>query len=1579
MAIDDLDLMACDLIKVDVEGLEPEVLEGAAKTIDRLRPVVYAECVLLEPAWECVKLMRAHGYRALLKLTTAYNRRNFRADSEDIFTGAKEAAVLFLPEERRAALPADLDDVEDLFPIASLNDLANRVVETTRLQDMKWAVVAEQEQVQRLREVLAQRYEEASQETDGLKREIGSLASERDELARARDDRIQELQGDLGSALARSTALSTELAARTAERDALQRDLDRANQDIHSLSTSRSLRLTKPLRAIGRAWRRLCRRLRAVPETGPRVAVNQESARRLDGLEDAGDEDDGPGAAVNQALARDPGEVSTVLLQSGLFDADFYLAQCPELSTSGMSPAEHYLAHGWRERRDPHPLFDSSWYLDRYPDVAQAGLNPLLHYLADGGRDGHDPHPFFDSSWYLEQHPDVAQAGVNPLVHYLANGWCEGCDPHPLFNSSWYLDQYPDVAQAGVNPLRHYLTHGVREGRAPNPLFGSSWHIALEVVHGELDQYPDVVPAVVNLLLQYLARAVREGRDPHPLFDSSWYLDQYPDVAQAGVNPLRHYLADGGRDGRDPHPLFDSSWYLEQHPDVAQAGVNPLVHYLAYGWCEGRDPHPLFDSSWYLDQYPDVAQGAVNPLVHYLLHGEREGRDPHPLFSTPFYRERTPDLGDMNPLVHYVLRGAAQGSDPHPLFSIAWYARELSRGAEAVSGLVRAVALTAPGAPPRRRKQPAPRTDPDTVYAFTSICLNYVPKARVLARSLKQHNPEIRFCLLINEPVPEWAIADLDAFDEVAEIGDLEIPDRTRWIFTHTMVELCTGTKGFYMQELLQRPDCRAVFYLDPDIAVFSSIDPLLVELQSASILLTPHQTEPEATLDAIVDNEICSLKHGVFNLGFLGLKPSPEGLRFARWWRDRLESFCVADIPSGLFTDQRWIDLAPAFFQEIAVIRHPGCNVATWNLTHRRVEGDFTCGFTVNGEPLVFYHFSGFDSGAQEIMLNKYGGRMLAVHRLRRWYVAETGRAEDRRLTGYPWAYGFFRNGEPISTEQRRVYRQRPDLQETYLDPFEVSPSDGGYLARFTSEVSGQRSGGVRPEAGAEPSRPNPLIDYLATWRRRGTTPNPYFDPVFYLARNPDVAPTDPLIHYVQARARAQSDPHPEFETAFYRGQVPDLGDDNPLVHYLTRGQALGLRVNACFDPDADARPLRAIEEWSTGGGPVVLMVSHHGGGGTEKHVRDLASLLQERARVLLVTPTLRKTVRLSPLAPTLDVRLEFDPVAQREALVNLLRKLGVCRLHLHHAFGNEHYLAELVTALAVPFDFTAHDYYSLAPSPQLVGADGRFVGEDLWEHADALLRGGIAPCPPATLAAWQAAHEWLLRDAERVIAPSGDVARRLARNVPVSQLVVAAHPERPRAWPSLGRRMAAGDPLHIALLGQLWAHKGVRIVLDFAHLNRGRAEPFRLTLFGEATPDSEDELRRSGVVVTGHYRDEELPELLLADPPDVLWYPAQWPETYCYTLSAGMASGLPLVVPDFGAFPERVAGRPWTWVQPWSLGPEEWLAFFEHIQNTNFIPGVGSTAPGRPPEATADFYPDAYLAPVLTAFSPPAGRGSP
>ena len=126
--------------------------------------------------------------------------------------------------------------------------------------------------------------------------------------------------------------------------------------------------------------------------------------------------------------------------------------------------------------------------------------------------------------------------------------------------------------------------------------------------------------------------------------------------------------------------------------------------------------------------------------------------------------------------------------------------------------------------------------------------------------------------------------------------------------------------------------------YIDPDIAVFNRLDEIDRLLDHHAIILTPHQLEFEDVRSAVLDNEVCSLKHGVFNLGFFAINNSSEGYSFANWFNQRLLEFCYADIPNGLFTDQRWCDLAPAFFQNLCILRDPGCNVASWNLSKRNL-----------------------------------------------------------------------------------------------------------------------------------------------------------------------------------------------------------------------------------------------------------------------------------------------------------------------------------------------------------------------------------------------------------------------------------------------------------------------------------------------------------------------------------------------------------------------------------------------------------------------------------------------------------------
>jgi hypothetical protein len=339
------------------------------------------------------------------------------------------------------------------------------------------------------------------------------------------------------------------------------------------------------------------------------------------------------------------------------------------------------------------------------------------------------------------------------------------------------------------------------------------------------------------------------------------------------------------------------------------------------------------------------------------------------------------------------------------------------------------------------------------LHIFTSAAVNYLPKVRTLCRSLRQHHPEaIIHLILVDEP-PAWLDTGNDPFDDVIPVSRLGIADWCRWSFTHDIVELATAIKPFALLRLLERDDCDRVVYFDPDIVLFSRIDDILAELGDANIALTPHQTVPERTLDAVLDNEVASLKHGIFNLGFIGVANRDEGRRFAQWWSERTYALCRADVANGLFTDQKWLDFAPVFFDGVAIVRSPRHNVATWNLTTRRMTGDLEHGFEVDGEPLGFYHFTGFDSGAHKIMAIKNAMKNASVQALIGWYERQTAVARGDPIAAWPWAFGRYTDGTPIEAWHRRLYRDRVDLRDAFPDPYDASDPDRSYRGWCATE----------------------------------------------------------------------------------------------------------------------------------------------------------------------------------------------------------------------------------------------------------------------------------------------------------------------------------------------------------------------------------------------------------------------------------------------------------------------------------------------------------------------------------------------
>jgi hypothetical protein len=333
---------------------------------------------------------------------------------------------------------------------------------------------------------------------------------------------------------------------------------------------------------------------------------------------------------------------------------------------------------------------------------------------------------------------------------------------------------------------------------------------------------------------------------------------------------------------------------------------------------------------------------------------------------------------------------------------------------------------------------------------FTSISLNYADRAMLLASTIKAHHPEWLLWLFISDRIPrDFDISPLaDYFDRIQWIEELEIPDIIPWIFGHDVVELCTAVKGQILCNLLNQ-GFEKVVYLDPDIALLDSLDPVIELLERNSVILTPHLLAAETDDGAIVDNEIGTLVHGTYNLGFLAVRADPDGRACAEWWRDRLMRYCVDDPSRGLFTDQRWCDLIPGLFDRVHVLRDPGYNVASWNLNQRPIQIRQDGAITVAGAPLRFFHFSKIKTvGAT--MIRRYAGGTEALE-IAKWYASRLKEFTGLLEAPKEWGFAAFADGAPISRAHRRVYRERSDLRMAFADPFASGP--GTFQSWFVND----------------------------------------------------------------------------------------------------------------------------------------------------------------------------------------------------------------------------------------------------------------------------------------------------------------------------------------------------------------------------------------------------------------------------------------------------------------------------------------------------------------------------------------------
>ena len=308
----------------------------------------------------------------------------------------------------------------------------------------------------------------------------------------------------------------------------------------------------------------------------------------------------------------------------------------------------------------------------------------------------------------------------------------------------------------------------------------------------------------------------------------------------------------------------------------------------------------------------------------------------------------------------------------------------------------------------------------------TIVAANYLPYARVLADSFFAHHPDGAFVLLLIDD-EEKAVDPGNPRIDCRWLGDLGL-DRAeirRLAGIYDVTELATAVKPLLLMKLVEE-GCASVTYLDPDIRIYDSLEEVSRLAAGHGIVLTPHTMQPYPRDDRQVDGFFV-LSAGVYNLGFVTIAPSARP--FLEWWWQVTRREALSDVSRNMFTDQRWVDFVPGLFDH-TILKDPGYNVAYWNLHGRELTNDGNR-YLVDGVPLRFFHFSGFDIRTPDLLSTHQGDRpriLLSdrpvLARLCRDYATDLGHAglDARERRAYGWRRAAC--GLDMTTRMRRLYR---------------------------------------------------------------------------------------------------------------------------------------------------------------------------------------------------------------------------------------------------------------------------------------------------------------------------------------------------------------------------------------------------------------------------------------------------------------------------------------------------------------------------------------------------------------------------
>lgn len=352
--------------------------------------------------------------------------------------------------------------------------------------------------------------------------------------------------------------------------------------------------------------------------------------------------------------------------------------------------------------------------------------------------------------------------------------------------------------------------------------------------------------------------------------------------------------------------------------------------------------------------------------------------------------------------------------------------------------------------------------------AREAICIvaSYDRLGAVLALvgTIRRHwvtQPWIHVALLnnVNAERPGFETFEGISFVDARELG---IPNFDWVALKYSAYELACAIKPFIVRHALAQGH-QTVWYVDSDILFFADPAPMRRMLERHPLVVTPHLCRPFDDADAWRKPTIGDIAAaGILNAGLFALRAG-DAADFLETWSNLVIGPSAFLWELGHNQEQHAFNWALAFVPQIGLCRDPRINIAYWNLHERPIrwaalDGGPDDQWTLHGEAIVCFHFSGFD-GAND-RLSRFDhrhhlGLNANLDALCRHYRAALSDAFSDRYERHPYdksSIGDLPLADSLRKDLKMAERRAPPILAEW-------PQDATALARFLMRQPGFQS----------------------------------------------------------------------------------------------------------------------------------------------------------------------------------------------------------------------------------------------------------------------------------------------------------------------------------------------------------------------------------------------------------------------------------------------------------------------------------------------------------------------------------------